>query len=139
MIRRCLSSELARAGCITALCLSVAVPVSAAQIEEIIVTARSVEESVRDVPVAITAVGEERLNNFGIESMTDLEAITPQLSIFRAGNGNAASVQIRGIGSPTTSIGIEQSVAIMIDGVYFPQGRAINEGLFDVSQVRSPY
>ena len=107
----------------------------AAQIEEIVVTARSVEQSVREVPVAITAVGEERLNNFGIESMTDLEALTPQLAIFRAGNGNAASVQIRGIGSPTTSIGIEQSVAIMIDGVYFPQGRAINEGLFDVSQV----
>jgi outer membrane receptor protein involved in Fe transport len=56
-------------------------------------------------------------------------------AIFRAGNGSAASVQIRGIGSTTTSIGIEQSVAVMIDGVYFPQGRAINEGLFDVGQV----
>ncbi len=62
----------------------------AAEIEEIVVTARSVEESVRDIPVAITAVGEERLNIFGLESMTDLEAITPQLSIFRAGNGNGA-------------------------------------------------
>jgi iron complex outermembrane recepter protein len=108
---------------------------TAAVIEEIIVTARAVEESVRDVPVAITAVSEDRLNKFGLESMTDLEAMTPQLSVFRAGNGSAASVQIRGIGSTTTSIGIEQSVAIMIDGVYFPQGRAINEGLFDTSQV----
>jgi len=125
----------ARVCCAAAVGVCTAVPAGAAQIEEIIVTARSVEESVREVPVAITAVGEDRLNNFGIESMTDLEAITPQLSIFRAGNGNAASVQIRGVGSPTTSIGIEQSVAIMIDGVYFPQGRAINEGLFGVSQV----
>lgn len=107
----------------------------AAEIEEIVVTARSVEESVRDIPVAITAVGEERLTTFGLNSMTDLEAITPQLSIFRAGNGNGASVQIRGVGSPTTSIGIEQSVAVVIDGVYYPQGRAINEGLLDVSQV----
>lgn len=107
----------------------------AAEIEEIVVTARSVEESVRDIPVAITAVGEERLDQFGLESMTDLEAITPQLSVFRAGNGNGASVQIRGIGSTTTSIGIEQSVAVVIDGVYYPQGRAINEGLLDVSQV----
>ncbi|MEM1435543.1 MAG: TonB-dependent receptor [Pseudomonadota bacterium] len=108
---------------------------AAQQVEEIVVTARSVEETVRDIPVALTAVGEERLNNFGIESMADLEALTPQVSIARAGNGNGATVAIRGIGSPTTSIGIEQSVAIMIDGVYFPQGRAINEGLFDVSQV----
>ncbi len=107
----------------------------AAEIEEIVVTARAVEESVRNIPVAITAVGEERLEKFALNSMTDLEEMTPQLSIFRAGNGSAASVQIRGIGSTTTSIGIEQSVAVVIDGVYFPQGRAINEGLFDVSQV----
>jgi outer membrane receptor protein involved in Fe transport len=106
-----------------------------AEIEEIVVTARAVEESVRDIPVAITAVGEDRLEQLSLESMTDLEAVTPQLSVFRAGNGSAASVQIRGIGSTTTSIGIEQSVAVMIDGVYFPQGRAINEGLFDVGQV----
>ena len=107
----------------------------AAEIEEMTVTARAVEESIREIPVAITAVSEERLNQFGLESMTDLEAMTPQLSVFRAGNGSAASVQIRGIGSTTTSIGIEQSVAVMIDGVYFPQGRAINEGIFDASQV----
>jgi len=105
------------------------------EIEEIVVQARAGEESVRNIPVALTAVGEERMNQYGIESMADLEAITPQLSISRAGNGNGATVGIRGIGSPTTSIGIEQSVAIVIDGVYFPQGRAINEGLFDVSQV----
>ncbi len=105
------------------------------EIEEIVVQARAGAESVRNIPVALTAVGEERMNQYGIESMTDLEAITPQLSISRAGNGNGATVGIRGIGSPTTSIGIEQSVAIVIDGVYFPQGRAINEGLFDVSQV----
>jgi len=113
-----------------------ATPALAAEmIEEIVVTARAVEESVRDIPVAITAVSEEQLNRFALESMTDLEAITPQLSVFRAGNGSGASVQIRGIGSTTTSIGIEQSVALMIDGVYMPQGRAINEGLFDSSQV----
>jgi iron complex outermembrane receptor protein len=106
-----------------------------AQIDEIVVTARAVEESIRNIPVSITAISEERLERFSLNTMTDLEAMTPQLSIFRAGNGSAASVQIRGIGSTTTSIGIEQSVAVMIDGVYFPQGRAINEGLFDVSQV----
>ena len=64
----------------------------AAEIEEIVVTARSGEESLRDIPVAITAIDEERLKTFGLNSLTDLEAITPQLSVFRAGNGNGASV-----------------------------------------------
>lgn len=107
----------------------------ATEIEEIVVQARSGEESIRDIPVALTAVGEERMNQFGIEGMMDLEAITPQLSIGRATSGSGTSIAIRGIASPFTSIGIEQSVAVIIDGVYFPQGRTINEGLFDTRQV----
>jgi len=108
---------------------------AANEIEEIVVTARAVEESVRDIPVALTAVSEERMDQFGIESMMDLEALTPQLDIGRATSGSGTSISIRGISSPSTSIGIEQSVAVIIDGVYFPQGRTINEGLFDTRQV----
>jgi outer membrane receptor protein involved in Fe transport len=105
------------------------------QIEEIVVTARAGEESIRDVPVAITAVGEERMNQYSIESMMDLEALTPQLSIGRATSGSGTAIAIRGIFSTPSSIGIEQSVAVIIDGVYFPQGRTINEGLFDTKLV----
>ena len=119
-----------------ALCIAAAsTTIQANEIEEIVVTARAVEESVRDIPVAITAVSEERLDQFALEGFMDLEAITPQLSIGRATSGSGASIAIRGIGSPSTSIGIEQSVAVVIDGVYYPQGRVINEGLFDSSQV----
>ena len=107
----------------------------AAEVEEIIVTARATEESVRDIPVAITAVNEDRMDRFGLEGFMDLEAITPQLSIGRGGSGNGAAIGIRGIASATSSIGIESSVGIIIDGVYMPQARAINEGLFDTSQV----
>lgn len=124
-------------GLIAAFMLSaVASGVQAAnEIEEIVVTARAVEESVRDIPVALTAVSEQRMDQFGIESMMDLQALTPQLDIGRATSGSGTSISIRGISSPSTSIGIEQSVAVIIDGVYFPQGRTINEGLFDTRQV----
>ena len=85
---------------------------TAAEIEEIVVTARATEESVRDIPVAITAVAEERLNQFGLESFEDLEALTPQVAIGRGTSGSGAVIAIRGIGSSSTSIGIEQSVAV---------------------------
>jgi len=107
----------------------------AATMEEVVVRARAEEQSVRDIPVALTAVGEERMDQFALESMMDLEAITPQLSIGRATSGSGTSISIRGIASTPTSIGIEQSVAVVIDGVYFPQGRTINEGLFDTRTV----
>ena len=109
--------------------------VLAAEIEEIVVTARAEEKSVREIPVAITAVTEDRLQRFGLDSFTDLEALTPQLTIARGGSGNGAAIGIRGIASATSSIGIESSVSIIIDGVYMPQARAINEGLMDVRQV----
>ncbi len=111
------------------------VPFASADIEEIVVTARGIEESVRDIPVAISVVDEDRMNTFGIESFSDLEALTPQLVVARGGSGNGAAIGIRGIASATSSIGIESSVAIIIDGVYMPQARAINEGLMDVRQV----
>jgi len=117
------------------LAVLIAPAAQSAAIEEIVVQARAQEESVRDIPVALTAVSEERMDQFGIESMMDLEALTPQLSIRRATSGSGTSISIRGIASPSTSIGIEQSVAVIIDGVYFPQGRSINEGLFDTNQV----
>lgn len=104
-------------------------------IEEIVVTARGVEQSVRDIPVAMTVVSEDRMDNLGLRSLEDVAASTPQLNIVRAGSGSGTSINIRGIGSTTTSIGIEQSVSTVIDGVYFPQGRVINESMFDVRQV----
>ena len=62
--------------------ISTSLSATAAEIEEIVVTARSVEESVRDIPVAITAIGGERLEQFGLNSMTDLEALTPHFRSF---------------------------------------------------------
>ncbi|MFP6814110.1 MAG: TonB-dependent receptor plug domain-containing protein, partial [Pseudomonadales bacterium] len=120
---------------LAAIGLATSLPAMSAQIEEIIVTARATEESVRNIPVAITAVGQERMDTFGLKGFLDLEAITPQLSIGRGGSGSGVAIGIRGIASATTSIGIESSVSVVIDGVYMPQARAINEGLMDVRQV----
>ncbi|MFO1428505.1 MAG: hypothetical protein U1F11_16345 [Steroidobacteraceae bacterium] len=42
---------------------------------------------------------------------------------------------LRGIGSDTTSIGLEQSVAVIVDGVYYGQGRTISEGFIDLGRL----
>jgi outer membrane receptor protein involved in Fe transport len=118
-----------------ALLLAVHAPAAWAQVDEIVVQARGQDESVRDIPVAITAVGEEQMENFSLTSLQDVAANTPQLAIVRGSSGSGASISIRGVGSTYTSIGVEQSVAVILDGVYYPQGRVIDEGMFDVSQV----
>ncbi len=114
----------------------IGVPLTAqAQIEEVRVEARGQEESVRDIPVAITALDAKTLQQYSMQSLSDVAAQTPSLEILRILSGTGTSISIRGVSSSAGSLGIEQSVAVMIDGVYFPQGRVINEGLFDTSQV----
>ncbi|MDF8335156.1 TonB-dependent receptor [Novosphingobium cyanobacteriorum] len=104
-------------------------------LEEIIVTARKREESVQTVPVAVTAISEKTIQARDITSIEKIAAATPNLSVGRASNGSGAQLTMRGIGSSSTSIGIEQSVAVVVDGAYYGQGRIIQEGFFDLKRV----
>ncbi len=104
-------------------------------LEEIVVTARGVEESVRDIPVAITVLNEERLNNLSLTTFEDISSATPGLDLIRSVSGSGAVINMRGIASNGNSIGIAQSVSTIMDGVYYENGRVINEGTFDVKQI----
>lgn len=104
-------------------------------LEEIIVTARKREESVQTVPVAVTAISERVIQQRDITSIEKIAGATPNLSVGRASNGSGAQLTMRGIGSSSTSIGIEQSVAVVVDGAYYGQGRVIQEGFFDLKRV----
>jgi outer membrane receptor protein involved in Fe transport len=107
----------------------------ASKLEEVVVTARGAAESVRDIPVSVETFDGERLQNLNLNSMEAVAASTPTMTIVRAGEGSGATINIRGVGYTFSSIGIEQSVSTIIDGVYYPQGRVLNESLFDSSQV----
>ncbi|SCY82220.1 Outer membrane receptor proteins, mostly Fe transport [Novosphingobium aromaticivorans] len=104
-------------------------------IGDIIVTARRREERLQDVPVSVTALSAEQIRKYDMTSLEKISTQTPQLTIGRASNGSGAQLTLRGIGSSSTSIGIEQSVAVILDGVYYGQGRVINEGFLDLAGV----
>ena len=117
-----------------------AAPVATAPAEntgltDIIVTARKRTESAQSVPVAVTAISAKVIAQRDLSSIEKIAAATPSLSVGHASNGSAAQVTLRGIGSSSTSIGIEQSVATVVDGVYYGQGRVLEEGFFDLSGV----
>lgn len=104
-------------------------------IGDIIVTARRREERLQDVPVSVTALSAEQIQKYDMTSLEKISTQTPQFTIGRASNGSGAQLTLRGIGSSSTSIGIEQSVAVILDGVYYGQGRVINEGFLDLAGV----
>ncbi|MFA7588307.1 MAG: Plug domain-containing protein, partial [Novosphingobium sp.] len=83
---------------------------------DIVVTARKRTESAQSVPVAVTAISEEVIAARDITSIEKIAAMTPNLNVGRSSNGSGAQLTLRGIGSSSTSIGIEQSVAVVVDG-----------------------
>ena len=89
-------------------------------IEEVVVTARKVEESSQSVPVAITAISEE-LANSTIRDLRDLNGFAPNVQISEDGSrgGGGANITIRGI-SPTRSDdnSFDSPIGVMIDGIY---------------------
>ena len=88
-------------------------------IDEIIVTARKREESIQDVPVAITAITGD-LEHSGIRDLTDLNGYAPNVRINEdSARSNGASIAIRGISpSRTDDNSLDAPIAVMIDGIH---------------------
>lgn len=104
-------------------------------LEEVIVTARKKDENIQNVPVSVTALSSKVLNRYALDSIEKISAMTPELKVVRGNSGSGADISLRGVGTSFTSVGLEQSVAVDVDGVYYGQGRVINEALFDMKQV----
>ena len=107
-----------------------------AQVAEVVVTARKRDENIQNIPVAVTAISGAVVEKFNLTTVEDVANRTPQLIISRGSSGSGADITMRGIGSSSENIGIEQSVSVNVDGVYYGQGRAIDEGVFDVANVQ---
>ena len=88
-----------------------------AQVEEIIVTAQKVEENVQDVPIAITAVSGDRLEQAVVYNLENISTVVPSVT-FRKGTTSANSaIVMRGVGTITFSVAAEPSVSTVVDGV----------------------
>lgn len=105
------------------------------EIEEIIVTARKRQETIQNVPASIQAINSAQIDRAGIDNIESIATVAPQLVVARAPFGSGASFTLRGIGSTFVSIGIEQSVATVLDGVYYGQGRVINDAFTDLARI----
>ena len=107
-----------------------------ARIGEIVVTARKREESLLDVPVAVSALSAADINRYQATDLTRIGQMVPQVIIAETGGGGGgASFAIRGIGSSPLDAGIEQTVTVNIDGLQISRGRIVTQSFFDVEQV----
>jgi len=90
-------------------------------IETIVVTAQKREQSLQDVPIVVTAVSEQLLQDTGVRDIKDLTLLTPGLIVTSTSNETVTTARIRGIGTVGDNPGLESSVGVVIDGVYRPR------------------
>jgi outer membrane receptor protein involved in Fe transport len=95
---------------------------------EIVVTAQGRSQLLSEVPVAISAVNAETLQNSGANDIRQLNQVAPSLLVSSTGSEANGSARIRGIGTVGDNPGLESSVPVFIDGVYRSRsGIGLNE------------
>lgn len=106
------------------------------KLERIEVTARRTNESLQEVPVAVSAFGEGELERDGIEDITELQYKMPNTTFqVSRGTNSTLTAYIRGVGQQDPLWGFEPGVGIYIDDVYVarPQGAVLE--VLDVQRV----
>ena len=106
-----------------------------AALEEIIVTAQKREQSLQDVPMAVTAVGRELLENNEINSIEDLTKVVPSLRLTPDGNTDSGVINIRGIGTNVNSVAVEPNVSVMLDGVVLARNSLASFDFADIERI----
>ncbi len=101
-------------------------------IEEVVVTARKRDESLQEVPIAITAFTEGTIERAGIERPADFIALMPNVTIVDTANVGDTQVSIRGIVSTRDA---ESTFAYVVDGILSTNPNSFNEELVDVRQI----
>ncbi len=105
-------------------------------LSEIIVTAQRRQESVQDVPIAISAFTADQLRDQGVSNTLQLGQYVPNLvAQNNTGIGSANAYFLRGLGSTETIATFDPPVGTYVDDIYLSRQNANNLALFDVARV----
>lgn len=108
----------------------------AKQLGEIKVTARKREETLQDVPIAVSAFTADSLYKQNVQNIGDLQGKVPSLQVYAArGSNTTLTAYIRGVGQADPTWGFDPGVGIYLDDVYLarPQGTLLD--VFDVNRI----
>jgi outer membrane receptor protein involved in Fe transport len=87
-------------------------------IDDIIVTAQKREQNLQDVPIVVTSLSAETLQDAGVRDIKDLQILTPGMTVTSTSSEASTTARIRGVGTVGDNPGLESSVGVVIDGVY---------------------
>ena len=105
-------------------------------LDTIVVTAQRRQESVQDVPIAISAFTARELETRGVTEALDVAQFVPNLvGLNNTGLGSANSYYLRGLGNSETIATFDPPVGTYVDDIYLSRQNANNLSFFDVERV----
>ena len=102
---------------------------------EIVVTATKREQTLQDVPVAVSVTTAETIERAQVRDLKDLQTLVPALRVSQLQSSANTNFIIRGFGNGANNPGIEPSVGVFVDGVYRSRTAAQIGDLPDVQRV----
>lgn len=109
----------------------------ATMLEEVVVTARRRQESLQEVPIAITALSDEFMRTNSIENFTQIRHHAPALAISNAGTGvNTPVISLRGQRTSESAIHLEGAVPMYMSDVVLTPAAGTNMIMYDLESVQ---
>jgi iron complex outermembrane receptor protein len=109
------------------------------QVAEVVVTATKTAVNVQNVPIAVTAVTAKTLQQKGINDVSKLSQIAPNVTLDAgtpfSGSNAVLSAYIRGIGQDDFAFNLDPGVGVYVDGVYLARSVGANTNMLDVDRV----
>lgn len=111
--------------------------VHAQALEEIVVTAQRRVENIQDVAIAITAVSGDQLDDFRVQNIENIGAISPSITFNKTNMASSSSnIMIRGIGTSGSARSFEGAVGVFIDGAYRSRSGQALSNFLDIDQLQ---
>lgn len=106
-------------------------------ISEIVVTAQKREQNLQEVPLAISVVGSEKLQQLQVNDARDLTGLAPNVTVVTGtSSNNAAVISMRGITSPAgETFGLDTANALYLDGIYIARSGASGMDMAEIERV----
>ncbi|WP_161981526.1 TonB-dependent receptor [Aurantiacibacter suaedae] len=101
----------------------------------IVVTATRREATLQEVPVAVSVVSGELLDNSGVSGVDQISQAVPSVTFTQGNNEGNSSLNIRGIGTNVFSPGVEPSVSIVFDDVVMARAGQGFQDFIDVQRI----
>jgi len=100
---------------------------------DIVVTALKRDQSIQDVPVAVSAISGEQLKTAGFQNLQDIASRVPSLQV--QDNGIVARFSMRGINLNSISDASESPIQVVFDGTAMGSSSNFSGTLFDIDRI----